>query len=195
MVPSLGKLDSNHIVALFQMVDLTSFNDIIASKSHLLQCKVILEKFFMNENITLHAKWLIRAPQAEVFTIMTDFKKWPEYFPKVAASLRVVRHEGNHLEMDATVKSFGQKFPVKMKIQILPGKGFISDNESPKFGTSGHEELLLSKSPEGTVIDYRYQVSIHKPLLRIIARPLIGWFSMKYWQKAVIDELRKRVER
>jgi hypothetical protein len=23
---------------------------------------------------------------------------------------------------------------------------------------------------------------------------LIGWFSMKYWQKAVIDELKKRLE-
>ena len=149
----------------------------------------------MKENITLHAKWLIRAPQAEVFTIMTDFKKWPEYFPKVAASLRVVTQEGDNLEMDAIVKSFGQKFPVKMKTQILPGKGFISDNDSPKFGTSGHEELLLSECPEGTMIDYTYQVAIHKRWLRVIARPLIGWFSMKYWQKAVIDELKKRLER
>ena len=99
------------------------------------------------------------------------------------------------MEIDATVKSFGQKFPVKMKTQILPGKGFISDNESPKFGTSGHEELLLSERPEGTVIDYTYQVAIHKRWLRIVAQPLIGWFSMKYWQKAVIDELRKRLER
>jgi len=82
-----------------------------------------------------------------------------------------------------------------MKTQILPGKGFISDNESPKFGTSGHEELLLSECPEGTVIDYTYQVTIHKRWLRVVAKPLIGWFSMKYWERAVIDELRKRLER
>jgi len=99
------------------------------------------------------------------------------------------------LEIAATVKSFGQKFLVKMETQILPGKGFISNNESPKFGTSGHEELLLSQRPEGTVIDYTYQVVIHKRWLRIVAQPLIGWFSMKYWQKAVIDELRKRLEK
>jgi len=147
------------------------------------------------KEITLHASWLIKAPLMEVFNIMTDFEKWPEYFPKVAESIQVTRREGNYLEMDATVKSFGQEFPVKMKYQILPGKGFISDNESPKFGTSGHEEFLLSENQEGTKIDYTYQVAIHNPWLRIVARPLIGWFSMKYWQKAVIDELKKLVER
>ena len=149
----------------------------------------------MKEKITLHAKWIIKAPLRQVFNIMTDFEKFPEYFPKVAESIQVIKLEGNYLEMNATVKSFGQKFPVKMKTQILPGKGFISDNESPKFGTSGHEEFLLSPHPEGTMIDYTYQVAIHKLWLRIVARPLIGWFSMKYWQKAVIDELRKRVEK
>lgn len=148
----------------------------------------------MND-ITLHAKWLIKAPLTEVFNIMTDFEKFPEYFPKVAESIQVVKREGNYLEMDAIVRSFGQKFPVKMSTEILPGRGFISDNESPKFGTSGHEELLLSLHPEGTVIDYTYHVVIHHRLLRIVAQPLIGWFSMKYWQKAVIDELRKKLER
>jgi hypothetical protein len=106
-----------------------------------------------------------------------------------------MRREGNFLEMEATVKSFGQKFPVKMHYQILPDRGFVSDNESPKFGTSGHEEFLLSQSQGGTLIDYTYQVRIHKPWLRIVARPLIGWFAMKFWQKAVIDELKKRLER
>lgn len=147
------------------------------------------------KDITLHAKWLIKAPLSEVFNIMTDFEKFPEYFPKVAESIHVIRREGNCLEMDATVSSFGKKFPVKMKTEILPGRGFISDNESPKFGTSGHEELLLSEHEEGTVIDYIYQVAIHRRLLRIVARPLIGWFSMRFWEKAVIDELRKRVEK
>ncbi|MFH1170292.1 MAG: SRPBCC family protein [Candidatus Vogelbacteria bacterium] len=149
----------------------------------------------MKEKITLHAKWLIKAPLTEVFNVMTDFEKFPEYFPKVAESIRVMKREGNYLEMDATVKSFGQKFPVKMRTEILPGKGYISDNESPKFGTSGHEEVLLSLHPEGTVINYTYQVAIHKRWLRIVAQPLIGWYSMKYWQKAVIDKLKEMVEK
>lgn len=146
------------------------------------------------KDITLHGKWLIKAPLTEVFNIITDFEKFPEYFPIVAKSMQVTSREGNHLEMNAAVKSFGQTFPVKMKTQILPGRGFISDNENPKFGTSGHEELLLSEHSEGTVVDYTYQVAIHKRWLSIVARPLIGWFSMKYWQKAFIEELRKKLE-
>jgi len=147
------------------------------------------------KSITLKGSWLIKAPIVDVFNIMTDFEKWPEYFPKVAESIEIMRREGNNFEMNAMVKSFGQKFEVKMKMEILPGRGYISDNENPKFGTSGHEEFLLYLNKEGTMIDYTYQVAIHKRWLRVVARLLIGWFSMNYWQKAVIDELRKRVEK
>ncbi len=146
-------------------------------------------------HITLHNQWLIKAYIEDVFNIITNFEKFPEYFPKVATAIEVTKRDGNYLEMNATVSSFGKNFPVKMKTQILPGKGFISDNDSYKFGTSGHEELLLSPHSEGTLIDYTYQVSIHKWWLRIIATPLIRWYSMKFWEKAVIDELKKRVEK
>lgn len=147
------------------------------------------------KEITLHNQWLVKAPTEAVFRVVTDFEKFPEHFPKVAESIQIKKRDGNYLEMDATVKSFGKEFPVKMKTQILPGKGFISDNDSFKFGTSGHEELLLSESPEGTVVDYTYQVSIHKAWLRVVATPLLRWYSMKYWEKAVINELRKMFER
>lgn len=126
---------------------------------------------------------------------MTDFEKFPEHFPKVAQSVHIRKREGDHLEIDAGVKSFGREFKVKMKAQILPGKGFISDNDSFEFGTSGHEELLLSAHPEGTLIDYTYQVTVHKKWLRIIAVPLIRWYSMKYWKKAVIDRLKDILEK
>lgn len=147
------------------------------------------------KEITLHKQWVIKAPVGDVFKIMTDFEKLPKYFPKVAESVRIDKLDGNNLEMEATVKSFGRSFKVKMKTQILPGKGFISDNDSYQFGTSGHEELLLSEHPEGTLIDYTYQVSIHKPWLRIIATPHIKWYSMKAWEKAIINELKKIVEK
>lgn len=147
------------------------------------------------KEITLHDQWVIKASVEDVARIVTDFEKLPEYFPKVADSVQVEKRDGNNLEMEAAVKSFGRKFKVKMKTQILPGKGFISDNDSYQFGTSGHEELLLSEHPEGTLIDYTYQVSIHKPWLRFIATPLIKWYSMKFWERAVIDELRKVLEK
>ncbi len=147
------------------------------------------------KKITLHKQWLIKAPVEDVFEIITDFEKFPEHFPKVAKAIRVKKRQGNYLEIEAIVGSFGKNFPVQMKTQILPGKGFISDNESPNFGTSGHEELLLSKSSQGTLIDYTYQVSIHKAWLGVVATPLIRWYSMKYWEKAVINKLRKMLEK
>ncbi len=147
------------------------------------------------KEITLHDQWLVKASIEDVFGMITDFEKFPEHFPKVAESIQVKKREENYLEMDAIVRSFGKKFTVQMKTQILPGEGFISDNESFKFGTSGHEEVLLSKSPKGTIINYTYNVSIHKAWLRVVATPLIRWYSMKYWEKAVIKELKKALEK
>ncbi len=148
----------------------------------------------MNQ-ITLKKQWIIKAPIEEVSRIMTDFEKFPIYFPKVAESMEIKKLEENKLEIEATVKSFGKKFKVKMRTEILPGKGYISDNDSYQFGTSGHEEFLLSTHPEGALIDYTYQVTIHKIWLSILATPLIRWYSMKYWEKAVIDELKKITEK
>jgi len=147
------------------------------------------------KEITLHKQWVIKASIEDVSRIMTNFEKLPEYFPKVAESVQINKRDGNNLEMEAIVKSFGKKFKVKMKTQILPGKGFISDNDNYQFGTSGHEELLLFQHPEGTLIDYTYQISIHRAWLRIVAIPLIKWYSMKAWEKAVIDQLRKILEK
>lgn len=146
------------------------------------------------KQITLHKQWVIKASVENVFKIMTDFENMPKHFPKVAESVRIDKRDGNNLEMEATVKSFGRKFKVKMKTTILPHKGFISDNDSYQFGTSGHEEFLLSAYPEGTLIDYTYQVSIHKKWLQIVATPLIKWYSMKFWEKAVIYNLKRILE-
>ena len=147
------------------------------------------------KEITLRDQWVIKAPIEQVAEIMTDFEKIPDYFPKVAESVRINGRDGNNLEIEAVVKSFGKKFKVKMKTQILPGRGFISDNDSYEFGTSGHEELLLSPHPDGTLVDYTYQVSIHKAWLRVVATPLIKWYSMKFWERAVISELKKLLEK
>lgn len=153
------------------------------------------ERIIYMEEITLHDQWLVKAPIGDVFKMVTDFEKFPEHFPKVAASVQVKKREGDYLEMEATVRSFGKSFPVLMKTRILPEEGFVSDNDSYKFGTSGHEELRLSKTPEGTLIDYTYRVSIHKAWLRLVATPLIRWYSMRYWEKAVINELKKALEK
>lgn len=126
---------------------------------------------------------------------MTDFENMPRNFPRVAESVTITKREGNTVEIEAQVRSFGTVFPVTMKTKILPQRGFVSDNQSPKFGTSGHEELLLEDVDGETKINYVYEVDIHKKWLRVIAKPHIGWFAMKAWERAVIDELRKHVEK
>lgn len=145
--------------------------------------------------ITLHNQWIIKVPIDSVFRIMTDFERFPENFPKVAEVVDIKKRDENYLEMEVMVKSFGKRFKVRMKTHILPDRGFISDNDSYQFGTSGHEELLLSPHIEGTLIDYTYQVIIHKKWLRIVAVPLLRWYAMKFWEKAVIDQLKNILEK
>lgn len=145
--------------------------------------------------ITLSGQWIIRAPLAAVFKVVTDFENYPSTFPLVADSIRVISRMGNKLELEATVKSFGRRFIVNMKIEILQGRGFISDNDSYQFGTSGHEELLLVEHSQGTLINYTYDLTIHKQWLRLVAVPLLRWYSMRYWERAVIERLREVLEK
>ena len=147
------------------------------------------------KHIKLKGSWVIKAPIDKVFKIISDFENMPKNFPTVAQSLVITKKDGNKLEINAKAKSFGMVFPVKMKTEIIPGKGYVSLNENKKLGISGHEEFLMEEIEEGTRINYIYEVDIHNKWLRMIARPLIGWYSMKYWQRAVIDELRKILER
>lgn len=147
------------------------------------------------KHIHLEDSWIIKAPIKEVFNVVTDFENMPKNFPKVAETVTITKREGDNLEIDAQVKSFGTTFPVKMKTKILSQRGFISDNQSLQFGTSGHEELLLEKVEGGTKINYVYEVDIRKKWLRIIAKPLIGWFAMKAWEKAFVNQLRKILEK
>lgn len=71
------------------------------------------------KEITLHGERLVKALIKDVFRMMTDFEKLPEYFLKVAESVQINKRDGNNLEMEATVKSFGKKFQVKMKTQKI----------------------------------------------------------------------------
>ena len=61
--------------------------------------------YLLMKEITLHKQWVVKAPLDSVFKIMTDFEHLPKYFPKVAESVEINKHEGNNLEMETTVKS------------------------------------------------------------------------------------------
>ena len=147
------------------------------------------------KHINLKGSWVIKAPVGQVFKIISDFENMPKNFPTVAESLVITKKDGNKLEIDAKAKSFGLVFPVKMKTEIIPGRGYISDNENSKLGISGHEEFLMEEIEEGTRINYVYEVDIHNKWLRVIAGPLLGRYSMKFWEKAFMDRLKDIIKK
>ncbi|MFA5134433.1 MAG: SRPBCC family protein [Patescibacteria group bacterium] len=145
-------------------------------------------------SITLQGTWIIKAPRDKVYAIMSDFENMPKYFPKVAKSLKIIKRDGNHLTIDGTAKTWGKTLTVRMETELKPPYGFISDNKSA-IGTQGHEEFMMEEIPEGTRINYLYQVEIKNAFLRAFAKPLIGWYAMRHWEKAVVDVLRKMLEK
>lgn len=146
------------------------------------------------KKIHLKGSWVVKAPREKIYEIMTDFESMPKYFPKVARSLRILEKENNNLLIEAKAKTFGKAFPVQMKTQLRPPYGYISDNKSA-IGTSGHEEFIMEEVPEGTRINYTYDVELNNIFFRIFGGFLIGWYAMRFWEHAVIDRLKKMLEK
>jgi carbon monoxide dehydrogenase subunit G len=146
------------------------------------------------KKLQLKGSWIIEAPREKVYTIMSDFENMPIYFPDVAESLRIVKREGNTLTIEAKAKTFGRVILTTMETQLRPPLGYVSDNKSA-IGTSGHEEFLMEEVPEGTKINYTYDVEINNVFLRIFGKVLIGWYAMRFWKHAVIDKLKEMLEK
>lgn len=146
------------------------------------------------KKIFLKGSWIIKAPREKVYKIMSDFENMPKYFPAVADSIRIIKREGDNLSIEARAKTFGRVFCAHMETQLRPPIGYVSDNKS-EIGTSGHEEFLMEEIPEGTKINYTYDIEIKNPIFRILGKPLIGWYAMQLWKRAVIDKLKKMLEK
>jgi hypothetical protein len=129
-----------------------------------------------------------------VYKIVSDFENMPKHFPAVANSIRIIKQEGNNLTMEAEAKTFGRIISVQMQTQLRPPFGYVSDNKSA-LGTAGHEEFLMEEIPEGTKINYTYDVELKNPIFRIFGKYLIGWYAMRFWKKAVIDKLKEMLEK
>jgi len=147
--------------------------------------------------IHLKNSWIIKAPRNSIYNIVSDFESMPKNFPAVAHSMKIVHKDGNNLVIHAEAKSFGiPPIPVTMKTNLVPGKGYISDNTNPKFKTTGHEEFLMEDAENGTRITYSYKYDLSKSniILRIIAKPLFGWFSMWYWERVFINRIKTMLD-
>jgi carbon monoxide dehydrogenase subunit G len=143
--------------------------------------------------VSLKGSWVIKAPLGNVYEIVTDFEKTPEYFPSVAKSLKIIEKNGNHLSIQAVTKTFGMPFKVKMETDLLPSKGFKSINESVL--AIENETFLMEEVPTGTKINYRNDVIIKNNLLKLFSRLLlIGKPALIFWEHAYINRLRKIAE-
>lgn len=145
------------------------------------------------KRISLTGSWVIKAPLQKVFEIVTDFEKAPTFFPLVAKSLKIVGRSGNHLSIQAVTKTFGLSFKVKMEVDLLPGRGFKSINESAL--AIEDEIFLMEKVPLGTRIDYQNNVTIKNNFLNFFSKLLIGKPALMFWEYAYINRLKKMLEK
>ncbi len=146
------------------------------------------------KKIYLKGSWIIKASREKVYGIMSDFENMPKYFPKVAQSLQITKRDGDNLTIKAKAKTFGRMIDVDMQTRLRPPIGYISDNKSA-IGTAGHEEFMMEEIPEGTKINYTYDVELKNPIFRIFGKFLIGWYAMRFWKHAVIDKLKEMLEK
>ena len=144
------------------------------------------------KRLKLTGSWFIDAPREKLYEIMSDFESMPKYFPGVAESVEILERHGNKLKIKARAKGLGSTMTAIMDTELIPPKGYISRNNSP-VTKDGYEEFFMEEEGEGTRINYLYDIEVRNPLLRIIAKPLIGGFSMWRWKKLVIDKLEKIV--
>ena len=133
----------------------------------------------------------MNAPIEDVYRIVSDFERAPEYFPLVAKGMKIISRDGNNLVIEATTNTFGINFSVNMQTTLLPGRGFTSINTS-KLAIED-EQFLLETVPDGTRIDYRNNVTIKNNLLKPFSRLMINGMALKFWEFAYINRLKKLV--
>jgi len=142
--------------------------------------------------ISLQGTWIVKAPMSEIYKIVTDFENAPKYFPKVAQSLKIAKQEGNRLEIEAQSKTFGIRFNVQMKTELMPPNGFKSINESAL--AIENESFLMEEVSNGTKINYVNNVTIKNNFLKLFSKLIIGKPALKFWEKAYINRLKELTE-
>jgi carbon monoxide dehydrogenase subunit G len=144
--------------------------------------------------LRLEATYIIRAPRRAVYKLITDFESAPKHFPSVAKAVRILKRDGDHLEVEAETKAFlGSKtFKVHMDAQLHPEDGFTSTNTSSPCVE--HEVMTLEEIPEGTRLIYVNEVEIESRLFQIFGGFLIKTIALKYWEHAVIHKMKTMLE-
>lgn len=150
----------------------------------------------LNDQGALHvtAEWIIAAPREAVYAVISDFASMPQNFPKVAREVRIINRDGPRLQIEIIAASFGRFFPevkIAMRAELLPNQGYRCWTHNLTFNTTGEEELLLFDHPSGARIVYTYSVTVRRRILKPLYAWLVRTFALRYWERSVIDQLRR----
>jgi carbon monoxide dehydrogenase subunit G len=146
------------------------------------------------KSIHLAGSYIIRAPRHRVYEVLTDFESAPRHFPRVAKSARVLRRDGDDLEVEVETKAFlgSRTFRVHMETHLRPDRGFTSTNTS-SVGVE-HEVVTLEDVPEGTRFVYVNDMDVTSRIFRLLGGFLIRTVALRYWERAYIGRLREMLE-
>ena len=92
-------------------------------------------------------EWLIKAPQDRVYELMTDFERWPERFPEMVKSLKVVNRGDSCATLEGEFELLGRRGRGVMSLRLRPPSGYDADNTSEELGAE--REAPLRGSPGG----------------------------------------------
>lgn len=144
------------------------------------------------EQLTITARWQIDAPRESVYAIASDFRAMPTHFPKLAQSVSVLAHTGEHLKLDVDAASFGRLFPrakISIDVELRPGHGYCATTFNRTFNTIGKEQLVCHDSGSGTEIEYTYVVTVKRKWLRPVYGWLVRTFGLPYWKQCYLQPL------
>lgn len=150
------------------------------------------------EKIAVKGDWMIPAKREDVYSIVSDWEKMPEHFPRVAKSVKIIEKNGTRLKVQSVAASFARFFPdvkINIQVELLPGRGYRCQTHNTTFNTTGEEELLLVDDPEGTRVQYTYFVTVHNRIWRRPYAWLVKTFGLPFWKRAFIDRLPQLIEK
>ena len=144
-------------------------------------------------NACIEGTYFIKAPQEEVYELLTDFANFPIYFPRLVRSVRVISRDGNHLVIRAQTKAFwlSKVFDVDMDTTLQPENGFTSINTS-SVGTE-HESMRFERVPGGTRIVYRNEFQLDSLFFRLFGCFVKGIIA-RYWERVMLGKIREMLE-
>lgn len=125
--------------------------------------------------------------------MMTDFENWPNAFPEMVKSVKIVSRTDTAAVLEGDFELMGRRGRGLMNIRLIPPAGYDADNASEELGNE-KETLRFEETPEGTL--YRWAVDAQpKGFFNHLLGKLFGFYVRRFYERALIKPLRKALEK